>query len=85
MGPNEQNQHFTELRQKVWLYIHVVVLQSNLLGLDGKLQRLVTKKIGKSGCQTRVRQTIVLLRTYNAHTGRACEAEWRSGSALRGP
>ena len=26
MGPNEQNQHFAELRQKICLYIHVVVL-----------------------------------------------------------
>ena len=26
MGPNEQNQHFAELRQKVCLYIHAVVL-----------------------------------------------------------
>ena len=24
MGPNEQNQHFAELRQKVCLYIHAV-------------------------------------------------------------
>ena len=26
MGPNGQNQHFGELRQKVCLYIHSVVL-----------------------------------------------------------
>ena len=29
-GTNEQNQHFAVLRQKVSLYIHVVVLQSGL-------------------------------------------------------
>ena len=59
MGLNEQNQHFPELRQKVCLYIHVVVLLKFLPSLDGKLERFVTKKNGKSGCQTRVRQTIV--------------------------
>ena len=49
---------FAELRQKVCLYIHVLVLQRGLPILDGKLERLVTKKSWKSGCQTRVRQTI---------------------------
>ena len=58
MGPYEQNQHFVELRRKVCLYIHVVVLQRGLPSLDGKLERFVTKKNGKSSCQTRVRQTI---------------------------
>ena len=51
-GTNEKNQHFAVLRQKVSLYIHVVVLQSGLPGLDGKLERFVTKKNGKSDCQT---------------------------------
>ena len=51
-GTNEQNQHFAVLRQKVSLYIHVVVLQSGLPSLDGKLERFVTKKRGKSDCQT---------------------------------
>ena len=44
MEPYEQNQHFAELRQKVCLYIHVVVLQRGLPSLDGKLERFVTKK-----------------------------------------
>ena len=43
MGPNEQN-HFAELRQKVRLCIHVVVLRRGLSSLDGKLERFVTKK-----------------------------------------
>ena len=44
MGPNEQNQHFAELRQKITVYIHVVVFLTCLLSLDGKLERFVTKK-----------------------------------------
>ena len=44
MGPNEQNQHFTELRQKICVYIHGVVLLTCLPSLDGKLERFVTKK-----------------------------------------
>ena len=44
MGPNEQNQHFSELRQKVCLYIHVVVLLRCLPSLDGKLEHFITKK-----------------------------------------
>ena len=44
MWPNEQNQHFAELRQKNCLYIHVVVLLTCLPSLDGKLERFVTKK-----------------------------------------
>ena len=55
---NEQNHYFAELRQKVCLYIHVVVLQRCLQSLDDRLKRFVTKN-GKGGCQTRVRQTIV--------------------------
>ena len=42
MGPNEQNQHFAELRQNMCLYIHVVVLLTCLPNLDGKLK--LTKK-----------------------------------------
>ena len=61
MGPNEQNQHFAELRQKMCLHIYVVVLLTCLPCLDGKLERFVTKKSGKSDCQTRVRQTIALV------------------------
>ena len=44
IGTNEQNQHFVELREKVCLYIHVVVLQRGLPSLDGKLERYGTKK-----------------------------------------
>ena len=44
MGPNEQNQHFAELRQKICLHIYVVVLLTCLPSLDGKLERFVTKK-----------------------------------------
>ena len=50
MGPNEQNQHFAELRQKACLYTHVhaVVLQRGLQSLDSKLEHFDTKS-GKSG------------------------------------
>ena len=44
MGPNEQNQHFAELRQKICLHIYVVVLLTCLPSLDGKRERFVTKK-----------------------------------------
>ena len=44
MGPNEQNQHFAELRHKICLYIHVVVLLTCLPSLDGKLESFVKKK-----------------------------------------
>ena len=44
MGPNEQNQHFAELRQKVCLYIHAVVLLRGLPSLEGKNNLFVGKK-----------------------------------------
>ena len=44
MGPNKQNQNFVELRQKLCLYIYVVVLQRGLPSLDVKSERFVTKK-----------------------------------------
>ena len=44
MGPNEQNQHFAKSRQKLCLYIHVLVLRRGLPSLDGKRERFVTKK-----------------------------------------
>ena len=44
MGPNEQNQHIAELRQKICLYIHLVVLLTCLPSSDGKLKCFVTKK-----------------------------------------
>ena len=43
-----KKQHFAVMRQKVSLYIHVVVLQSGLPSLDGKLERFVTKKMEKA-------------------------------------
>ena len=42
MGPNEENQHFVELRQKVCLSIHDLVLLRGLTSLGGKLERFVT-------------------------------------------
>ena len=47
MGPNEQNQHFAELRQKICLHIYVVVLLTCLPSLDGKLELFFYKKVGK--------------------------------------
>ena len=43
MGPNEENHHFSELRQKVCLSIHDLVVQRGLTSLDGKLVSFVTK------------------------------------------
>ena len=48
MEPNEQSQHFAELRQKVCLSIHDLVLQRDLPSLDGELERFVTKKMKKA-------------------------------------
>ena len=44
MGPNEQNQHCAELRQKVCKYKHLVLLLRCLPSLDSKPERFVTKK-----------------------------------------
>ena len=44
MGPYEQNQHFAELRQKVCLYIHAVVLLRGLPSLEGKNKLFEGKK-----------------------------------------
>ena len=44
MGPNGQNQNFAELRQKVCLYIHAVVLPRGLPSLEGKNKLFVGKK-----------------------------------------
>ena len=56
MGPNEQNQDFAELRQKVCLYIHAVMLLRGLPGLDGINELFVGKKrkklLAKSDRQT---------------------------------
>ena len=50
MEPNGQNQHFTEVRQKVCSSIHYLVHQRGLPSLNSKLERFVTKKMKKSGC-----------------------------------
>ena len=47
MGPNGQNQHFAELKQKVCLYIHAVVLLRGLPSLECKNELFVEKR-GKS-------------------------------------
>ena len=44
MGPNEENQHFTELRQKVGIYTQKIVLLRGLASLDDKHKLFVTKK-----------------------------------------
>ena len=44
MGPNEQNQHFAELGQKVGLYIHDLVLLRCLPILNVKHKLFITKK-----------------------------------------
>ena len=44
MGPNGQNQHFAELRQKVCLYIHTVVLLRGLPSLEGKNELFVGRQ-----------------------------------------
>ena len=44
MEPNEQNQHFAELRQNVCFYIHAVVPLRGLPNLDGKNELFVGKK-----------------------------------------
>ena len=44
MGPNEQNQHFAELRQNLCLNIHTVVLLKGLPSLEGKTNFFVGKK-----------------------------------------
>ena len=51
MGPNEQNQHFAELRQKVCLYIHAAVLLRGLSSLEGKNEIFVGKKDEKAVSQ----------------------------------
>ena len=51
MGPNEQKQHFSELRQKVCLYKHLVVLQRGLPSLITNSNVLLDES-GKSECQS---------------------------------
>ena len=45
MGPDEQNLHFHELRQKVCLYIHNFVLLRGLPRLEGKHKLFVRKEL----------------------------------------
>ena len=47
MGSNKQNRRFARLRQKVCLYIRVLVLQRDLPNLGGNLKRFVTKRVEK--------------------------------------
>ena len=54
MGPNEQNQHFVELRQKVCLYIHTLVLLRGLSSLEGKNKLFVEKKEEKAVSPTKL-------------------------------
>ena len=44
MGPNEQNPHFVEFRQNVYLYVHAAVRQTGLASLDGKFECCDTKR-----------------------------------------
>ena len=67
-GTNKQNQYFAQLRQKVCLYIYVVVFQRGLRSLDGKLERFATK--------TRVRLTIAVC------TCMCRDPLWQNTSAL---
>ena len=45
MGPNEQNQHLTELRQKVGIYVHTEVIVPDF---DGKHKLSSNKKDEKT-------------------------------------
>ena len=67
MGPNEQNQHFTDVRKKVGIHIQNLVLLRGLPSLDGKHKLFVTKR-GKTVNQAWVRQL-----DYNI-TGRLIDA-----------
>ena len=58
MGPNEQNQHFAELRQKIHLYIHVVAMFSNRNTMYTKV-RLPTGVSQAAGDELVSRETIV--------------------------
>ena len=60
IGPNEQNQYFAELRQKICLFIHAVVLQRGFPSLEGKNEFFVGKK-RKKRLPTPVRQTTVCI------------------------
>ena len=60
MGSNVQNQHFAELRQKVCLYRHALVLPRGLPSFEGKNKLFVGIKEEKVVSQTEVRQSIVI-------------------------
>ena len=48
MGPNEQNKHFAELRQKVCLYIHIVVLLKMFAKFGLQTRTFCHKKMEKA-------------------------------------
>ena len=56
MVPNEQNQYFAELRQKVCLYTHAVVLQRGLPSLWTATPSVLFQENGKS-CPPSLSQT----------------------------
>ena len=62
MRPDEQNQHFVELRRRVCLYIHALVFLRVLPSLEGKNSIFLWEKEEKAVSQTYVRQTMVLCR-----------------------
>ena len=51
IGANEQSQHFAELRQKVCLYIHAVVVLRGLPSLEGKNDLFCGKREEKAVSQ----------------------------------
>ena len=62
MGPNEQNQHFAELRQKS-MFIHTRLSPKRFAKSMSNTNLLYNKKEEKTDSQTWVRQTIVSLPT----------------------
>ena len=69
MGPNEQNQHFVELRQKVCLHIHAVVLQRGLPSLEGKNELFVGKKRKKRLANSSQTEEYIELYIYSDNSG----------------
>ena len=67
VGPNEKNQHFAELRQKVCLYIHAVALLRGLPSLEGENELFVGKKRKKQQAQPNQTVYNVVKRTTCNH------------------
>ena len=63
--PMRPNQHFAELRQKVCLYIHTVVLLRGLPSLEGKNKLFVGKKEEKAVSPTKSDRLYVYVHTYS--------------------